>query len=727
MASTTTTKEVIKELPGFIRVFSDGSVERLFGSPYVPPSLDSDTGVLSKDIVISQNPNISARLYLPEQAQTQPHRKLPILVYFHGGAFCLESAFSFLDHRYLTSIVTEAQVLAVSVEYRLAPEHPLPAAFEDCWDALQWVTSQKVNNGPEQESWISGHGDFGRLFIGGDSAGANIVHYIALLAGAEALHGDARILGGFLSHPFFWGSKPIGNEPSENHEKTLPALAWDIAYPSAPYGIDNPLINPVGPGAPALAGLGCSRLLVCVASKDQLRERGVWYHNLVKESGWTGELELFEVEGEDHAFHIFDTTTDNAKIMIKRLASFLTNQVVMDDMQDESCSGDFDMQLIGNFLSFASRGDRVGLNQMLRDGTSPNVQDYDKRTALHLAASEGHAPIVELLLHYKANLNLKDRWQRTPLTDARSYGHRDICRILEVNGGKDFLNDHPMTVRHEKDLVEMNFDISELNTQHSSTVEQGVFGESVKVKWRGTWVVKTVIKSQIYHPVKMILSAKDNTVLRELRHPNILQFLGSIVHGDEMILITEHLPKGNLEEILSKKVRLDIPTALRYALDIARGMNYLHGHKPSPIVHNNLDPRNLLQDEGGHLKIGEYWVQMLYEQIHPNQENCQRNNDSSKITGHLNDTKRDVRSFGYILYQMLEGRHLLNSMNFDNMHLKSFDFEPKFRTSRCPKRMQQLIENCTSKDPNKNPPFSSVIDILEEVSACFWRGACPVC
>lgn len=76
-------------------------------------------------------------------------------------------------------------------------------------------------------------------------------------------------------------------------------------------------------------------------------------------------------------------------------------------------SDDFDMQLIGTFLSFASRGDRVGLNQMLRDGTSPNVQDYDKRTALHLAASEGHASIVELLLHYNANVNLEDRWRRT--------------------------------------------------------------------------------------------------------------------------------------------------------------------------------------------------------------------------------------------------------------------------------------------------------------------------
>lgn len=85
-------------------------------------------------------------------------------------------------------------------------------------------------------------------------------------------------------------------------------------------------------------------------------------------------------------------------------------------IQSGEISYDFDMQLIGNFLSFASRGDRVGLNQMLREGISPNVQDYDRRTALHLAASEGHAPIVELLVLYKVNVNLTDRWHRTVIT-----------------------------------------------------------------------------------------------------------------------------------------------------------------------------------------------------------------------------------------------------------------------------------------------------------------------
>ncbi|KAL8034426.1 hypothetical protein ABFX02_12G027600 [Erythranthe guttata] len=213
------------------------------------------------------------------------------------------------------------------------------------------------------------------------------------------------------------------------------------------------------------------------------------------------------------------------------------------------------------------------------------------------------------------------------------------------------------------------------------------------------------------------------TLLRELRHPNILQFLGSIVQGEDMILITEYLPKGNMNDILAKKVRLDPATCLRYALDIARGMNYLHEHKPRPIVHNNLHPRNLLLDEGDQVKIGEYWVQMLYERIHTNQDKSQLSNEN--LDGSY-DTKKDIRSFGLIFYQMLEGKHITN-MNSDYMHLKSIEFEKKFHISRCPGRILQLIEQCTSKDIRQRPSFGSVIEILEEVILLVKKAGCSVC
>ncbi|KAL6188745.1 hypothetical protein ACLB2K_040136 [Fragaria x ananassa] len=318
-------KEVEKELIPFVRVYKDGSVERLMGTPYVPPMLnDPVSGVSSKDITISQNPLISARVFLPKLDADQPNQKLPILVYFHGGAFMIESAFSFDHHRYLDSLVSQAKVVAVSVEYRMAPEHPLPAGYEDCWVALQWVASHFIENGISEEPWLTNHGNPDRFFLGGDSAGANIAHNVAMRVGKEGLPGGLKIRGTSLTHPYFWGSKPLGeSDPCKEPEKDLGCNVWNFSYPNAPGGIDNPMMNPFGPEAPSLAGLGCSKLFVSVSEKDTLRYRGVHYYEAVKKSGWKGEAELVEVVGEEHAFHILKFETPKAQDLTNKVAEFL--------------------------------------------------------------------------------------------------------------------------------------------------------------------------------------------------------------------------------------------------------------------------------------------------------------------------------------------------------------------------------------------------------------------
>ncbi|EYU23693.1 hypothetical protein ABFS82_14G019800 [Erythranthe guttata] len=323
MNTTTTTKEVLTDLSPVIKVYTDGTVERLLHSPDVPPSPeDTTTGVYSKDATIS--PTVSARIHLPKP--THPTQKLPVLVYYHGGGFCIGSAFSHLDHRLMTVLSAEAGALVISVEYRLTPEHPLPAAYEDSWDALKWISSHSVDTqtNSEKEKWISNHADFSRISIGGDSAGGNIAHNLALRAGSEPLPGNVKIAGAILSHPYFWGSNPIGNEPKEDIDQSLLYQLWLLAYPSAPGGIDNPLINPFCDGAPSLSGLGCSRLMVCVSEMDILTGRAKVYAEKVKESGWNGVVEVVEIEGEGHCFHIFGIENEKAKNLIKRWATFIS-------------------------------------------------------------------------------------------------------------------------------------------------------------------------------------------------------------------------------------------------------------------------------------------------------------------------------------------------------------------------------------------------------------------
>ncbi|KAK9137275.1 hypothetical protein Sjap_007869 [Stephania japonica] len=220
MATTDEDGEIASELLPLLRVYKSGRVERLFGSAIVPPFPQGDpqTGVSSKDITL-KSPSISARLYLP----TTTTHKLPLLLYFRGSAFCIESAFSFIPHRYLSLLSARASALVVSIEHRIAPEHPLPVAYHDSWEALLWLLSHSPQeiltnssnaDHPQQlDRWVLDHADFDCFFIGGDSAGGNIAHNVAMRAGSSGL--TSRIRGVFLSQPYFWGSTRIGSRGRE--------------------------------------------------------------------------------------------------------------------------------------------------------------------------------------------------------------------------------------------------------------------------------------------------------------------------------------------------------------------------------------------------------------------------------------------------------------------------------------------------------------------------------
>ncbi|KAE9611652.1 hypothetical protein Lal_00011670 [Lupinus albus] len=325
-------KEISYGSQTLIRIFSNGTVERPSQSAFIPAIPNDPTSTLkfkSKDIIISLFPLIVARIYLPKPNHHHHKRdKFPILIYFHGGAFLYESAFSKVYDTYFRTFVPQANTIVVSVEYRLAPENPIPACYEDCWHVLHWVSSHSLsaNYTGMRFPWLNNHGDFNRIFIGGDGAGANIAHNVSMRAGTEALPGGVKIVGAILSRPFFYSSYPIGSEPVIDPNHNIVYSVWNMVYPSAPGGIDNPVVNPVGPGAPSLATLGCSRIIVCVAANDQFRDRGVWYYEAVKKSGWKGKVELFEEKDEDHIYHILHPQSENAQKLIKRLVSFILNE-----------------------------------------------------------------------------------------------------------------------------------------------------------------------------------------------------------------------------------------------------------------------------------------------------------------------------------------------------------------------------------------------------------------
>ncbi|KAJ4977947.1 hypothetical protein NE237_008727 [Protea cynaroides] len=323
MESSKHESEIEQDFLPCLTVYKDGRVERHIFTDFIPASVDFKTGVSSKDVVISPDSGVSARIFLPDLTHT--NQKLPLLIYFHGGGFCVGSPFSSVYHHHLNSIVAESNVVAISVDYRLVPEHPIPACYDDSWAALQWALSHSAAQKEEaEEPWLTNHVDFNRVFLAGDSAGANIAHNMAMRMRAEP---DVKLLGVALIHPYFWGSEPIGSEakaPNESQKEAADRV-WPFACPSNP-DCDDPRINPMAANAPSLVELGCIRVLVFVAAEDVLKDRGWLYCEALGRSGWMGTVEIRETEEEGHCFHLDKPESMKASELVTCLAAFLNRE-----------------------------------------------------------------------------------------------------------------------------------------------------------------------------------------------------------------------------------------------------------------------------------------------------------------------------------------------------------------------------------------------------------------
>ncbi|TVU12079.1 hypothetical protein EJB05_45705, partial [Eragrostis curvula] len=324
-AATDPDTEVSVEFFPIIRQFKSGRVERFMNPDPVPAGTDPATGVVSKDAAVDPATGLWARLFLPPGSTSGhgPKKKLPVVVYYHGGAYVIGSAADPFTHHYLNALVAEAGVLAVALEYRLAPEHPLPAAYEDSWQGLKWVASHATAAGGSAEPWLLEHGDFSRVFLAGASAGGTIAHNMAVRAGEQRL--GLPIRGLLVVHPYFSGAADIADEGTASGKaaKARADAFWRFLYPGSP-GLDDPLSNPFSEAAAGSAArVAAERVLVCVAEKDDLRDRGVWYYENLKASGYAGEVELLESVGEGHVFYCINPKCDKAREMQERVISFL--------------------------------------------------------------------------------------------------------------------------------------------------------------------------------------------------------------------------------------------------------------------------------------------------------------------------------------------------------------------------------------------------------------------
>jgi len=222
--------------------------------------------------------DLAARVYRPEQDDA-----VPTVVLFHGGGWVVGD----LDthDNMARSICRDCEAVVVSVDYRLAPEAPFPAAVEDAVAATRWVASRLAELGGDD-----------RLAVAGDSAGGNLAAVVAqqlrdtggpALAGQLLVYPAVDVTGDYASR---W-------ENAEGYFLDLPTMAWFMDHYAADAALHgDPRISPLR--HTDLSGLAPA--VVVTAEYDPLRDEGEAYAEALGAAGVPVEVRRFD--GMIHGF-----------------------------------------------------------------------------------------------------------------------------------------------------------------------------------------------------------------------------------------------------------------------------------------------------------------------------------------------------------------------------------------------------------------------------------------
>jgi acetyl esterase len=248
---------------------------------------------------------VPVRIYRPTLAE-----KLPALVFFHGGGFVLCDLES--HDRQCRSLANASGCMVIAVDYRLAPEHPFPAAAEDAYAATCHVAEHAGELGV----------DPARIAVGGDSAGANLATVVSLMARDRS---GPSIRFQMLVYPVTdWNdASPSMREYEQNHFLSRDVMDWfKEQYLPDKTQRTNPYASPMY--ARDLRGLPPAML--ATAECDPLRDQGEAYGRRLQSAGVSVLMRRYE--GMIHPFFSLGSIVDGANVLMADCASALRQSLV---------------------------------------------------------------------------------------------------------------------------------------------------------------------------------------------------------------------------------------------------------------------------------------------------------------------------------------------------------------------------------------------------------------
>lgn len=286
------------------------------------------------------------------------------------------------------------------------------------------------------------------------------------------------------------------------------------------------------------------------------------------------------------------------------------------------------------------------------------------------------------------------------------------------------LNEPKLPEEHiftEEELASCEVDLSALTI--AATLGEGVQG----VVMKGKLYQQDVGVKKLRHCASALTAnelanfKQEVAIMKQLRHPKVVQFMGASTTGDNLMLVTEFMPRGDLDHLLKdKSVELSFFQRIKMATDIAIAMTWLHNTKPV-FIHRDLKCSNVLVDNDFNVKICDFGLTHVKRNVAGASGHYGLKGTPYTIAPEIfrqeeYNEKTDVYSFSMVLYELYTRQQPYHElMKADEIwNAVCSGARPKIPPS-CPDRLHKLLEQCWDNDPSARPTFQTIVDELNAI------------
>ncbi|XP_060168992.1 probable serine/threonine-protein kinase SIS8 isoform X1 [Lycium barbarum] len=245
----------------------------------------------------------------------------------------------------------------------------------------------------------------------------------------------------------------------------------------------------------------------------------------------------------------------------------------------------------------------------------------------------------------------------------------------------------------------------------------GSYGEVYRGEWHGTEVAVKKFLDQDITGESLEEFRSEVRIMKRLRHPNVVLFMGAVTRSPHLSIVTEFLHRGSLYRLLHRpNNQLDERRRLRMALDAARGMNYLHNCTPV-IVHRDLKSPNLLVDRNWVVKVCDFGLSRMKNSTFLSSRSTAGTAEwmaPEVLRNEPSNEKCDVYSFGVILWELctlqqpwggMNPMQVVGAVGFQHRRLDiPEDMDPA---------IADIIRKCWQTDPKLRPSFAEIMAALK--------------